>query len=286
MKRDLMFIVDSCFNESKEYTEFLFKHRININNYFVCIEDGKVVSGLYVIPCNIFYKGSHLKSIYIYAAGTLKEYRKRGLMSGLIRYTNEVMREEGNIFSVLCPANEDLIKFYKKLEYRKFFKYTKVSLDNKDMKMYLEYSSSDYNELTLEEFEKLRREIYRAEGSVIWDKESLKYALDANIFLGGATVYCKYGCAVCFVSKKNNLEVIDFTVKEENIRELLGNIYSMFSACDSYNIRIPFGRNILGNKGETKDLGMINPLTKESERIINNIVNSGEEGSYISLVLD
>lgn len=77
-------------------------------------KSGKIVSILFALPCEIVSEDTTLNSIYIYAAATLEVMRGKGYMRELI----EKIKKETTEIIFLRPANESLIKFYKKLGFK------------------------------------------------------------------------------------------------------------------------------------------------------------------------
>ena len=71
--------------------------------------EGKIASMLFALPCEIKVFNQTKSAVYIYAAATLQEYRKMGLMSRLL---NEVKVENKEKIIFLRPANKELIPFY------------------------------------------------------------------------------------------------------------------------------------------------------------------------------
>ncbi len=93
----------SAFEDDGAFCNSLFE--ICKDNIEYIDEDGKVVSFLFSLPCEIEGK----KAKYIFAAATKKEQRGNGYMSGLL----ERVKEKENLL-FLRPATEKLIEFYKK----------------------------------------------------------------------------------------------------------------------------------------------------------------------------
>lgn len=74
---------------------------------------------------------------YVYAACTNKEYRKQGIMTKLLEYSEKLDKEDGYKATMLIPANESLFEFYKKRGfakeiYCKLSEYKKEYFDNID----------------------------------------------------------------------------------------------------------------------------------------------------------
>ena len=79
----------------------------------LCI-NGKTVSMLFALPCNICKNGGIIPAYYIFAAATKKEFRGKGYMSRLINSL------ETDRLLFLKPADAPLFKFYEKLGFRRF----------------------------------------------------------------------------------------------------------------------------------------------------------------------
>ena len=76
-------------------------------------ENGKIISMLFALPCEIITESGIQKCIYIYAAATDKEFRNCGYMANLIEQLKQT-----NIPLLLRPANDRLIAFYEKLGFK------------------------------------------------------------------------------------------------------------------------------------------------------------------------
>lgn len=76
-------------------------------------ENGKIISMLFALPCELKEDNTKTECIYIYAAATLKEYRSKGYMHKLLE---EVKKTDPTVF--LRPANEGLIEYYKKFGFK------------------------------------------------------------------------------------------------------------------------------------------------------------------------
>ncbi len=101
-------IYTQVFGDDEEFTDELFK---NCFKYCKTLKaDGKIVSMLFLLPCELINNAEVKDAYYIYAVATLPEYREKGYMRELIE---KVIREEdAPIF--LRPINCSLIKFYEK----------------------------------------------------------------------------------------------------------------------------------------------------------------------------
>ncbi len=84
-------------------------------NILVFEKDGEVASMLDRLPFEMNNLG---KVTYIFGACTHPDYRKKGLMSELISYSEKLDKEHGIAASVLIPQNSELFHFYENLGYK------------------------------------------------------------------------------------------------------------------------------------------------------------------------
>lgn len=92
-----------------------------ISSFFDCVydasrciyekRDGKTVSALYLLPCEYRRR----KCFYLYAAATLPEYRRQGIIAELVSRACEQAKRSGASFIYLFPAEEKLYPYYEKL---------------------------------------------------------------------------------------------------------------------------------------------------------------------------
>ena len=79
----------------------------------LCI-NGKTVSMLFALPCNIYNGGGIIPAYYIFAAATKKKFRGKGYMTQLINSL------ETDRLLFLKPADAPLFKFYGNLGFKRF----------------------------------------------------------------------------------------------------------------------------------------------------------------------
>ncbi len=112
---ELKLLFQEIFGDSSKAVNNFFEKTVCENN-IVCVRDGeKIVSMLYIVDCEIHFKGVFYKSAYIYAVGTRKEYRGLGCMKISFNFLEKLSYERGYSYLILVPENDGLIKMYKKL---------------------------------------------------------------------------------------------------------------------------------------------------------------------------
>lgn len=77
-------------------------------------ENGKTVSMLFALPCELLVNGTKKAARYIYAAATKEEHRRKGYMKLLL----ERKKESGEIL-FLKPVKDELFSYYGNLGFRK-----------------------------------------------------------------------------------------------------------------------------------------------------------------------
>lgn len=109
---ECMEIYREAFGTDKDFENRLFSTCAEYRKT-LCI-NGKTVSMLFALPCNIHKNGGIIPAYYIFAAATKKEFRGKGYMSRLINS----LKTDRLLF--LKPADAPLFKFYEKLGFKRF----------------------------------------------------------------------------------------------------------------------------------------------------------------------
>ncbi|MBQ9532042.1 MAG: GNAT family N-acetyltransferase [Eubacterium sp.] len=125
---DIISLWADVFGDSEEEILYFIKNLAHGKclGYF---ENNKLVSMFFLVDCCI----NHKNYKYIYAACTYKEYEGRGFMTKLIEYA---YKNDSSL--CLIPANESLIKFYKKRGFNKSSEIDSLKFDElDDIKEYL-----------------------------------------------------------------------------------------------------------------------------------------------------
>ena len=112
--RHLMQVV---FNDSVEALDIFFSHVYNPAGNYCRSEEGQIVSAAQALPYRLLYHGEHADAVYLYAVGTLPEWRGQHLMARLFRYMHRGLLCQGKAFSSLLIEQPSLQEMYEKLGY-------------------------------------------------------------------------------------------------------------------------------------------------------------------------
>ncbi len=106
---DIVNIWQEAFGDTKKEILF-FVNNVKNARCLAYYDNEKAAALMYVVDCKVKEKSA----FYVYAACTLNEYRRQGLMTQLLSYANKQ-------YAPLCliPANESLIDYYSKRGFRK-----------------------------------------------------------------------------------------------------------------------------------------------------------------------
>lgn len=115
---DIRALWDIVFGEDKDFNDYFFENIFDYGNTLILKENGRLLSMAQMLPCSIAGAG---KATYIYGAATDPHYRKKGLMTELLRASFEIDKKNGVCASILIPADRPLFDFYKNIGYKTAF---------------------------------------------------------------------------------------------------------------------------------------------------------------------
>lgn len=118
-RKSLADLWHTVFGDDYDYINFIFKSEYQ--NDILCfaeLDGEKAVSAFYLIKNILRFDGKLYSGYYLYAAATLPEYRKFGIMSKLIKQAQAFCKEKGDDFITLVPSEESLYSYYSRLGFK------------------------------------------------------------------------------------------------------------------------------------------------------------------------
>jgi hypothetical protein len=110
-------LMKTVFNDRDEALDIFFAHvYVPTGNYCRCHE-GQVVSAAQALPYRLLYHGEESDAVYLYAVGTLPDWRGQHLIARLFKYLHRGLLCQGKAFSTLLIEQEGLQEMYEKLGY-------------------------------------------------------------------------------------------------------------------------------------------------------------------------
>ena len=110
-------LMQTVFNDRDEALDIFFNRVYTADGNYCHSQEGQVVSAAQALPYSLLYHGEQADSVYLYAVGTLPEWRGQHLISRLFKYMHRGLLCQGKVFSTLLIEQEGLQEMYEKLGY-------------------------------------------------------------------------------------------------------------------------------------------------------------------------
>lgn len=107
----------TVFNDNYKALDIFFTRVYAPVGNYCCSQQGEVVSAAQALPYRLLYHGQQSEAVYLYAVGTLPEFRGQHLMKHLFKHMHRGLLCQGKIFSTLLIEQEGLQEMYEKLGY-------------------------------------------------------------------------------------------------------------------------------------------------------------------------
>ena len=118
LKREgVRLLMQTVFKDRKEALDIFFSRVYAPAGNYCRIEEGQVISAAQALPYSVSYYGKRADAVYLYAVGTLPEFRGKHLISRLFKYMHRGLLCQGKVFSTLLIEQEGLQAMYEKLGY-------------------------------------------------------------------------------------------------------------------------------------------------------------------------
>ena len=96
--------------DTPEFLDYYYTVKTKENEIYVIEDEGEIVSMLHLNPYTMRIGKEMYPTHYIVAVATRTEYRRQGLMAKLMNHVIQVMKDRGEPFTFLMPANEAYYK--------------------------------------------------------------------------------------------------------------------------------------------------------------------------------
>ena len=118
LKREgVRLLMQTVFNDRKEALDIFFSRVYAPAGNYCRIKEGQVISAAQALPYSVSYYGKRADAVYLYAVGTLPEFRGKHLISRLFKYMHRGLLCQGKVFSTLLIEQDGLQAMYEKLGY-------------------------------------------------------------------------------------------------------------------------------------------------------------------------
>jgi len=96
--------------DTPEFLDYYYTVKAKDNEIYVIEDEGEIVSMLHLNPYTMRIRKELCQVHYIVAVATRTEYRRQGLMARLMNHAIQEMKDRGEPFTFLMPANEAYYK--------------------------------------------------------------------------------------------------------------------------------------------------------------------------------
>ena len=151
------------FGDSESYLNSFFGKVYKDENTLVDIENGNVVSVLFMIPYKFIANGKETKIVYLYALATEPAYRGRKIMAKLIQKSLDLSAKRGYALSVLIPADDSLFEYYRQFGFEEYFERVLITKTIADIEN--EQTNKGFE---IQEIGHIPMELIKADAKQIW----------------------------------------------------------------------------------------------------------------------
>ncbi|MBQ9517901.1 MAG: GNAT family N-acetyltransferase [Eubacterium sp.] len=171
----------ACFSDSEDYIRSFYKENFERIEVLLCCIDGKPVCMLHLLDAEFVNGGEIQKAKYMYAGGTLPEYRKNGCLGALLEYAKERADKTGDAL-FFKPVSPTLTDYFKGHGYviDSYFKIATVLPGKVELIGFTDLSYKEYN--------LMRNSAFADIPYVRWDDEHLRWCVMENDYYSGRTL--------------------------------------------------------------------------------------------------
>jgi len=172
---ELKIMWHTIFGDTESYLNSFFDKVYKDENTLVDIEDGNVVSVLFMIPYKFKVNGQENKIVYLYALATDPAYRGRKIMSKLIEKSLDISTKRGYALSVLIPADDSLFEYYRQFGFEEYFDRIMITKTIADIEN--EQTNKGFE---IQEIGQLPMKLIKADANQIWSAYSHSAIFDSE----------------------------------------------------------------------------------------------------------
>lgn len=186
------------FDEDTEVCDIFFE-----NIFKTCVSpvfrvNGKIVSSVFLLECNL----NDARGFYVYCAMTKKDFRGKGYMGELLKFSDKIREDAGLDFLLLVPSEKSLFNYYSKFGFAPYCEKQTRKFDS------FNGNIRDVKSVSSKEYIAERNRILKGADKLYFPTQTVEYWLLSCMHYGGETVTCGEGFAV-ILPFENTVKICD-----------------------------------------------------------------------------
>lgn len=281
---DLKSLFRECFDLDffSPYGSFYITNIFNNYRLLVYVYNKKIVSMLTLMPVSFNKNKKILNGFYIWAIGTLKEYRNKSIASQMLDFVFEYSKKTNNYFNILIPQdnNKSLYDFYFKRGFKLNIRQKIIYLNKRELFKYIKQDDDILSfEVTnnIPDLEKYRKENYKSVDFISWKEQEL-IKIQKEIALPGSNNYIldfKDGqYAVLDFNKNKKIKIKEFYIFDYNFGRFIKTLLSEYCDFEFFEFLLPICDNYCNffykEKFEIENIAMIRVVNNKVSKFFNN----------------
>ena len=171
----------SCFPDPDDYIRLFYTRNFGRISVPVFEVDGRPVSMLHLMDASISADGGERESKFIYAVGTLPEYRRKGYSGSLLQYVkNGALCNDHGLF--LKPSSCHMSEYYRSFGFETSSWFGRFTISPGEM---IPVTAAS---LSAEEYNRRRDAFFSGSPYVRWSDGHVRWCVEDNAYFGGETL--------------------------------------------------------------------------------------------------
>lgn len=253
----------ASFPDDDDYIQYFYEENFDRIKVQVYVINDVPVSIVHIMDCCFAAGNEQRNAKFLYAGGTLPDYRKKGCFTKLMKYVTEEEKRNGNAV-FLKPSAPEYIEYYKRFGFEpdSYFRLVTVNPG--------EIQPLSVSPLSYEKYNRMRNSAFSHLPYAKWDDRHIKWCVDENEYFSGKTLAVSLDGEEYFLMASpegNTLTVTETNLSVSQLKRVSGAL------CDI------FGTDVL--KAYMPEFSC-----NEGERIIASVVdNAPLISTYVNLIL-
>lgn len=261
-RESLLKIWETAFPQDTDFAPLFLETAAPFAECFAVLVDNVPVSAAYFLRADLHINNTCLQARYVYAVGTLPQYRKQGFAANVLQKAAESIKAD---LFFLYPASEALRSYYTRLGYRNILTQERICIPD--------VQPTDNPKVTSAPFDAKRYSIERS--------EHLKGTTNAyavfsenllQILLQSTTILYLQNATALIAQNNDSVVVLELLCAPQHIHSALQEIRTVFSS-RTVEVRVP---------GQEAG-GMVLPITETAIKHLKNTQKAPFLGTFFDV---